>query len=122
MVREHPRPPNHSSNAGSTHPLSPLAHTTTTRHTALPKATAIVGAGPAGLFASLVLARRGYTNITVFDRLPRPPEPSSAEWGNPLRSYNLGLGARGQIALTEAEVRICLIDTHPLHHPSFPCL
>lgn len=70
----------------------------------LPKSTAIVGAGPAGLFASIVLARRGYTNITVFDRLPRPPTPDSSEWGNPLRSYNLGLGARGQIALTEAEV------------------
>jgi kynurenine 3-monooxygenase len=83
-------------------------------HTApLPTSTAVVGAGPAGLFASLVLARRGYTNITVFDRLPRPPAPSSAEWGNPLRSYNLGLGARGQIALTEAEVSACAFVAMP---------
>jgi len=82
------------------HPLpSPCIHAAP-----LPTSTAVVGAGPAGLFTSLVLARRGYTNITVFDRLPRPPKPDSSEWGNPLRSYNLGLGARGQIALTEAEV------------------
>jgi len=70
----------------------------------LPASTAIVGAGPTGLFTALVLARRGYRNITVYDRLPRPDDPSSPNWGNPYRSYNLGLGARGQIALGAAEV------------------
>lgn len=72
--------------------------------TALPPSTAIVGAGPTGLFTALVLARRGYQNITVYDRLARPDDPSSPNWGNPYRSYNLGLGARGQIALGAAEV------------------
>jgi hypothetical protein len=70
----------------------------------LPPSTAIVGAGPTGLFTALVLARRGYQNITVYDRLARPDDPSSPNWGNPYRSYNLGLGARGQIALGAAEV------------------
>lgn len=62
-----------------------------------------MGGGPTGLFTALMLARRGYQNITVYDRLPRPDDPSSPTWGNPYRSYNLGLGARGQIALRAAD-------------------
>lgn len=77
------------------HPTSTNVH--------LPASTAIVGAGPTGLFTALMLARRGYQNITVYDRLPRPDDPSSPTWGNPYRSYNLGLGARGQIALRAAD-------------------
>eukprot|EP00899_Mesostigma_viride_P006046 jgi/Mesvir1/15442/Mv06625-RA.1 len=46
-----------------------------------------------------MLARRGYTNITVYDRLGPPPPPDSSEFGNPDRSYSLGIGARGQLAL-----------------------
>lgn len=80
------------------------APSSSTTSTSLPPSTAIVGAGPTGLFTALVLARRGYKNITVYDRLPRPDDPSSPNWGNPYRSYNLGLGARGQIALGAAEV------------------
>ncbi|GAB5037954.1 fad dependent oxidoreductase [Nannochloropsis oceanica] len=78
--------------------------TTASKSATLPPSTAIVGAGPTGLFTAIVLARRGYQNITVYDRLPRPDDPSSPDWGNPYRSYNLGLGARGQIALGAAEV------------------
>ncbi len=78
--------------------------TAATQSATLPPSTAIVGAGPTGLFTAIVLARRGYQNITVYDRLPRPDDPSSPNWGNPYRSYNLGLGARGQIALGAAEV------------------
>lgn len=64
-----------------------------------PASTAIVGGGPAGLATALMLARRGYQNITVLERLEEPPPPDSAEWGNPERSYNLGIGGRGQVSL-----------------------
>lgn len=64
-----------------------------------PTSTAVVGGGPAGLATAIMLARRGYRHITVLERLEEPPAPSSAEWGNPERSYNLGIGGRGQMAL-----------------------
>lgn len=63
--------------------------------------TAIVGGGPAGLAVALMLARRGYRDITVLERLKEPPPPASEEWGNPERSYNLGIGARGQTSLAK---------------------
>lgn len=65
--------------------------------------TAIVGGGPAGLAVALMLARRGYRDITVLERLKEPPPPASEEWGNPERSYNLGIGARGQTSLAKIE-------------------
>ncbi|CAE8632368.1 unnamed protein product [Polarella glacialis] len=62
---------------------------------------AVVGAGPVGLLAAIALARRGYKRIRVFDRLAKPPAPdNTAAWGDPDRSYNLGIGGRGQRALT----------------------
>lgn len=63
--------------------------------------TAIVGGGPAGLAVALMLARRGYRDITVLERLKEPPPPASEEWGDPERSYNLGIGARGQTSLAK---------------------
>jgi len=60
---------------------------------------AVVGAGPVGLLAALALARRGYRKVQVLDRLPEPPGPEEQVWGDPDRSYNLGLGGRGQRAL-----------------------
>lgn len=66
-----------------------------------PSSTAIVGGGPAGLTVALILARRGYRDITVLERLSEPPPPESEKWGNPERSYNLGIGARGQVALAK---------------------
>ncbi|CAM9189999.1 unnamed protein product [Choristocarpus tenellus] len=71
-----------------------------------PKAlsTAIVGGGPSGLASALMLARRGYKNITVLERLQEPPVPSSSVWGDAERSYNLGIGGRGQVALAELGV------------------
>lgn len=62
----------------------------------------VVGSGPAGLATAIMLARRGYTDIKVFDRLPAPPSPDDPSvWGNfdDPRSYNIGLSARGQRAL-----------------------
>lgn len=67
----------------------------------LPASTAIVGGGPTGLAVALMLARRGYRNVRVYERLAEPPPPASAEWGNPERSYNLGIGGRGQMALAK---------------------
>ena len=67
-----------------------------------------------------MLARLGWTNITVYDRLPEPPPPDSPFWaagsgaaddagraaaaaGGDGRSYNIGLGGRGQLALSELD-------------------
>jgi 2-polyprenyl-6-methoxyphenol hydroxylase-like FAD-dependent oxidoreductase len=69
-----------------------------------PSRTVIVGAGPAGLSASIMLAQRGWKNIDVFDRLGALPKPDGDEWGNPYRSYNLGLSGRGQQVLTDLGV------------------
>lgn len=66
-----------------------------------PSSTAIVGGGPTGLAVALMLARRGYRDITVLERLAEPPPPASEQWGNPGRSYNLGIGGRGQVALAK---------------------
>lgn len=66
-----------------------------------PSKTVIVGGGPSGLFAAIMLARRGWTNIEVWERLQRPPSPDANEiWGDPNRSYCIGVSGRGQIALT----------------------
>jgi len=48
-----------------------------------------------------MLARRGYRDITVLERLSEPPPPASDKWGNPERSYNLGIGGRGQTSLAK---------------------
>eukprot|EP00929_Paragymnodinium_shiwhaense_P005985 TRINITY_DN10877_c0_g1_i1.p1 TRINITY_DN10877_c0_g1~~TRINITY_DN10877_c0_g1_i1.p1 ORF type:complete len:488 (-),score=121.50 TRINITY_DN10877_c0_g1_i1:124-1506(-) len=60
---------------------------------------AVVGAGPVGLFVALALCKRGFRKIRVFDRLPKPPAPDADDWGDCERSYNLGIGGRGQRAL-----------------------
>jgi len=72
----------------------------TAENKGLVESTAIVGAGPSGLATAIMLARRGWNNITVYDRLGEPEPPSSSFWGNPDRSYNIGIGGRGQKALT----------------------
>ena len=62
----------------------------------------IIGAGPTGLATAIMLARRGYQNIQVFDKLSRPPPPDdSSVWTNTNseRTYNIGLSSRGQKAL-----------------------
>ena len=61
----------------------------------------IIGGGPAGLSAAIMLARRGYSDIKVFERLPEPLGPDSPLWVDftQERSYNIGISGRGQRAL-----------------------
>eukprot|EP00282_Hemiselmis_andersenii_P005778 CAMPEP_0114150032 /NCGR_PEP_ID=MMETSP0043_2-20121206/22483_1 /TAXON_ID=464988 /ORGANISM="Hemiselmis andersenii, Strain CCMP644" /LENGTH=457 /DNA_ID=CAMNT_0001244729 /DNA_START=28 /DNA_END=1398 /DNA_ORIENTATION=- len=69
-----------------------------------PARPVIVGSGPTGLACAVMLARRGWTNIQVYDRLPPPPPKDSDEWGNPERSYNVGINGRGQTSLAKLGV------------------
>ena len=67
----------------------------------------IIGGGPAGLASAIMLARRGYTKVKVFDRLLEPPAPDDASIWNDFeneRSYNIGVNGRGQRALAALEV------------------
>ena len=64
-----------------------------------PKKPVIVGSGPAGLACAIMLAKRGWSNIQVYDRLGEPPAITSDEWKDAERSYLIGLNGRGQTAL-----------------------
>jgi len=64
----------------------------------------IVGGGPSGLATAIMLARRGYKDIHVYEKLDVPPPPDSEEWGDINRSYMLGIGGRGQCALNKMEL------------------
>ena len=50
----------------------------------------IVGGGPAGLATALMLAKRGWTNITVLEKRP------TADYYEPDKSFNYQIDGRGQ--------------------------
>ena len=65
-----------------------------------PLSTAIVGAGPAGLSTAIMLARRGWKNIHVYDKLAAPADPDDKSvWSDAAKFYLIGLGGRGQNSL-----------------------
>lgn len=60
----------------------------------------VVGSGPAGLSTALMLAQRGYRQISIYESRERPPTADDgAAWADTERSYNVGLNGRGQSAL-----------------------
>ena len=63
------------------------------------RTAAVVGAGPAGVCTAIMLARRGWSSITVYDELTPPPSADDPMWGAGERSYQLGINGRGQRAL-----------------------
>ena len=79
-------------------------------HGKKPASCVIVGGGPTGLACAIALARRGWTNVQVWERLLRPPASDSKEWGDPSRSYNVGLSGRGQSVLRDIGALDTVLD------------
>ena len=79
-------------------------------HGARPKSAVIVGGGPTGLACAIALARRGWTNVEVWERLRKPPPSESSVWGDASRSYNVGLSGRGQSVLKDLGLYDAVID------------
>jgi 2-polyprenyl-6-methoxyphenol hydroxylase-like FAD-dependent oxidoreductase len=70
----------------------------------------IVGGGPAGLVTALMLAKRGWTNITVLEKRP------AADYYEPDKSFNYLIDGRGQkltdfLGLTEQLSKISVPNT-----------
>jgi len=77
-----------------------------------PSMALVVGGGPAGLAAAIMLAQQGWGQVRVVERMQPPAPPNDAAYSDtPERSYNLGLSGRGQRVLDElgvlADVAAC---------------
>ena len=74
---------------------------------------AIIGGGPAGLASAIMLARRGYKNIRVYEKLDRPLPPTDPSWSSvdSERTYNIGISGRGQNVLKSIDA-MSIIDNH----------
>ena len=59
----------------------------------------IIGGGPAGLSTAIMLAKRGYKDIKVYERLPEYPRSNDVATWQRLRSYVIGINGRGQNVL-----------------------
>lgn len=80
-------------------------------HAKRPASAVIVGGGPTGLATAIALARRGWTNVEVWERLQKPaPSADTSVWGDAKRSYNVGLSGRGQSVLKDLDLFDEVID------------
>ena len=62
----------------------------------------VCGGGPAGLLSAIMLSKEFNYKVKVYERLPSPPSPTDESvWCDIARFYLIGLGERGQAALTE---------------------
>lgn len=66
----------------------------------------IVGSGPSGLATAIMLAKKGISNIKLYDQLKEPSRSDDSKWGDfeTSRSYNIGLSGRGQKVLNSLGV------------------
>ena len=86
------------------HEASALVATTLAKPSAAssfapPESSIVVGAGPAGLATAIMLSKRGWQNVQVFDRLTAPPSLDDEVWSDTARFYLIGIGGRGREAL-----------------------
>ncbi|BAY61475.1 hypothetical protein NIES22_15400 [Calothrix brevissima NIES-22] len=68
------------------------------------KDVVIIGGGPAGLAAALMLARRGWTDITVIEKRP------SADYYEPDKSFSYQIDGRGQKLTDLLEITTKIAD------------
>jgi 2-polyprenyl-6-methoxyphenol hydroxylase-like FAD-dependent oxidoreductase len=63
----------------------------------------VVGGGPIGLSTAIMLAKKGFNNVKVYERLPEYPRTDDNRWLNE-RSYIIGINGRGQNVLNWLDV------------------